>query len=129
MSDLKEKVKGLNLLIQQFKYPEALDLFYDENIITQENEETPIKGLAAYREAGKKFMDAISNYSAEVKSIIISDDMSVVEWHYQFDHTMAGKWDRLQISVQRWKDGKIIHERHHWNPYSISYSFSTQSKA
>ena len=116
MGELEQKVNELNLLIEQFKYPEALDKFYDENIVTQENEEAPIVGLAAYREAGKKFMDAISDYSAKPKTIIISDNMSVVEWHYQFDHAMAGKWNRLQISVQRWKDGKIFHERHHWNP-------------
>lgn len=116
MDDLETKVRELNLLIQQFKYPEALDKFYHKDIVTQENEEPPIVGLSAYREAGKKFMDAISNYSAKPKNVIISDNMSVVEWHYNFDHAMAGKWDRMQLSVQRWKDGKIIHERHHWNP-------------
>ncbi len=116
MSDLKQRVDELNSLIREFKYPEALDKFYDENIVTQENEEAPIIGLDAYREAGKKFTEAISNYWAEPQSIILSDNMSVVEWHYKFDHAMAGKWDRLQVSVQRWKDGKIVHERHHWNP-------------
>ena len=115
MSDLAEKVKELNQLIQEFRYPEALDKFYHPDLKTQENEDEPIVGLDAYREAGKKFTGAISNYSAEVKNVIISDQMSVVEWHYQFDHAQMGRWDRLQLSVQRWKDGKIIHERHHWN--------------
>ncbi len=110
-------MNDLNILIQQVKYPEALDkLFYHEDIITRENEETPIVGVTAYREAGKKFVGAISNYSVEPKNIIISDNMSVVEWHYNFDPAMAGKWDRLQLPVQHWKDGKIIHEKHHWNP-------------
>ena len=116
MDALREKVNELNSLIEEFRYPEALDKFYHEELVTQENEEPPIVGLTNYKEAGKKFMSCISNYSAQVKNVIISDRMSVTEWHYKFDHTMAGKWDRFQISVQRWKDGKIIHERHHWNP-------------
>ena len=107
MNELEQNVSELNLLVQQFKYEEALDKFYDENIVTQENEEPPILGLAAYRKAGKKFTEAISNYSAEPKNVIISDQMSVVEWQYKFDHKRAGKWNRRQLSVQRWKNGKI----------------------
>lgn len=114
--DLEKKLSDLNILIREFRYQEALDKYYHDNIVTQENEEPPIVGLAAYREAGAKFMSCISNYSAEPKNVIISDNMTVVEWHYKFDHSMAGKWDRFQISVQRWEDGRIIHERHHWNP-------------
>ena len=115
MKDLTERVNELNLLVQQFKFQEALDQFYDTDIITHENEESPISGLTAYRKAAKTFMENISNYTAELKNVIVSDDMSVVEWHYKFDHKMAGKWDRYQLSVQRWKNGKIVHERHHWN--------------
>ena len=115
MKDLKERVNELNLLVQQFRFEEAFDKFYDENIISHENEEPPIIGLTAYRKAGKIFMENISNYTVQLKNMIVSDEMSVVEWHYKFDHKIAGKWDRCQLSLQRWKNGKIIHERHHWN--------------
>lgn len=116
MEAILEKINELNRLIEQFRYDEALDKFYDDDLVTCENEEPPIIGLAAYREAGKKFQDSISNYRAKLKNVLISDQMSVVEWHYQFDHAALGKWDKRQLSVQRWKNGKIIHERHHWNP-------------
>ncbi len=60
MNELEQNVSELNLLVQQFKYEDALVKFYDENIVTQENEEPSIVGLVAYRDAGKKFTDAIS---------------------------------------------------------------------
>ena len=112
--NLQQLVAELNSLIKELRYEEALDKFYDENIVTCENENQPLTGLAAYRAKAKVFLKNISNYSAELKSTVISDNMSVNEWHYTFDHKMGGRWDCTQVSVQRWKDGKIIHERHHY---------------
>jgi hypothetical protein len=114
MKTLKESVDELNALIREFKFHEALDKFYDESIVTHENENPPIVGLSAYREAAKNYLDSISNEKAELINVIISDTMSVTEWRYRFDHKTWGKWDAIQISVQRWKDGKIVHERHHY---------------
>lgn len=116
MDELQKNINELIALIVQYKYAEALDKFYDENIITHENEDTPVIGLAAYKKRAEEiFYNNVSNYSAELKNIIISDDLSATEWHYRFDHKIWGHWDKIQLSVQRWKDGKIIHERHHYN--------------
>jgi hypothetical protein len=89
--------------------------FMDESIISCENEDKPIVGLENYRIVARKFLDNISNNSANLKNVIISDNISVCEWHYKFDHKEWGRWDKLQLSVQRWKNGKIIHERHYYN--------------
>ena len=114
MQNLTEIVNELNHFIKEYRFLEALDRFYDEGVITVENEETPTVGLLAYREAAKRYIDSVSNYSAELKSVITSDNMTVCEWHYKFDHKQWGKWDCIQLSLQRWKNGKIIHERHHY---------------
>ena len=113
--NLKEAVNELNDLIIQFKFVEALDKFYDEQIITHENENPPISGLEAYRKNAKLFLENISNQSAELINVIISDDMSVAEWHYKFDHKLWGRWDCRQLSLQCWRNGKIVFERHHYN--------------
>jgi hypothetical protein len=115
MNKLIPLVEHLNSLIIQFKFFDALDQFYDENIISFENEEKSVSGLLNYRIAAKKYLDNISNNSAILKNVIVSNNMSACEWHYKFDHKEWGHWDKIQLSVQRWKDGKIIHERHHYN--------------
>lgn len=114
MNDLTLSVERLNALIVDFRFLEALDEFYDDSIIACENEEATNIGLKNYRIAVKKYLDNISNASATLKNVIISDGISVSEWHYKFDHKEWGHWDKTQISVQRWKNGKIIHERHHY---------------
>lgn len=114
MKTLKQTVDELNELIVQFKFEEALDKFYHNDVISVENESAPTVGLPAYRVSARKYIDSVSNYSAQLKNMIVSNDMSVCEWHYKFDHEQWGKWDTVQLSVQRWKDGKIMHERHHY---------------
>ena len=115
METLADNVKELNDLIRQFRFHEALDRFYADDILSVENENPPMVGLKAYREGATKYLSNISNQSAELKNVIVSDNMSVTEWRYKFDHKEWGKWDKVQVSVQRWKDGKIVHERHHYN--------------
>jgi hypothetical protein len=115
MDNLASSVDRLNSLIVKFKFLEALDEFYDESITCCENEERSVVGLDNYRIAAKKYLESISNNSARLKNVIISDNMSACEWHYKFDHKVWGHWDKIQLSVQRWKNGKIVHERHHYN--------------
>jgi hypothetical protein len=116
MQDLTESVKQLAGLIREFKFYEALDRFYSEDIVTIENENPPTVGLPAYRLGAKTYLESISNASAELMNVIVSDGITVMEWRYKFDHKKWGKWDKVQISVQRWRDGKIVHERHHYSP-------------
>ncbi|MEM8525978.1 MAG: ester cyclase [Bacteroidota bacterium] len=107
-------ITAFNQLIQNFEYEKAQQQFYHEELIKHENENAPTIGLVAHRNAMQHFLDSITNESATPLQVIISDDISVTEWHYQFDHKDWGHRDFRQVSVQRWKDGKIVHERHHY---------------
>lgn len=115
MNTLTTSVNELILFIKEFKFQDALEKFYSEDVITVENEGQPTAGLDAYKEAAKRYIDNVSDYKAELLNVIISDNISACEWRYTFSHKEWGKWDKIQVSVQRWKDGKIIHERHHYS--------------
>lgn len=114
MASLKESVHELNAMISEFRFMEALDKFYAEDVVSHENEREPLVGLKQYKEAGQRYIDNVSNFSAELKNVIVSDHMTVSEWHYIFDHKEWGHWDAYQLSLRRWKNGKIVHERHHY---------------
>jgi low affinity Fe/Cu permease len=101
-------------LLQEFRYMDALDQFYDEDLIKHENEDAPTIGLAAHREEVRQFFNTTSHHQATLKNVIVSNDISVIEWHYEFDHKKWGHMALDQVSVQRWKNGKIMHERHHY---------------
>ena len=114
MNDLATIVAEFTKLVADFRYEEAHDRFYDEKLVKHENEDAPTIGLEQHRQEMQQFLTAISNASAQLIQVVVSDDMSVCEWHYQFDHASWGHRDFREISVQRWRNGKIIHERHHY---------------
>jgi SnoaL-like polyketide cyclase len=114
MQDLNQLVAEFNALVQDFKYAEAHEKFYDEQLVKHENEDAPTIGLKQHKEEMLKFLGNISNYSVVHKNTIVSDDISITEWHYVFDHKEWGHREFDEVSVQRWKNGKIVHERHHY---------------
>jgi len=109
-----ERVTAFNALVQAFRYEEAHDQFYHPDLVKHENESAPTIGLEAHRAEMQQFLASISNASAELRQVIVSDDMSVAEWYYRFDHAQWGTRAFSQISVQRWREGRIYHERHHY---------------
>lgn len=114
MRKLKELAHTFNQLVAEFRYEEAHDKFYHADLVKHENENAPTVGLDKHKEEMKAFLDSISNESAELIQLIVSEDMTVSEWQYTFDHKTWGPRSFREVSVQRWKDGKIIHERHHY---------------
>jgi hypothetical protein len=114
MQNLKEIVNEFNNLVQEQKWEEALNRFYNEDLTSADNEGEPTKGLPAMKKGLEDFLANTSDVKLALKNVVVSDDMSVTEWHYIFTHKQWGNFDYDQLSLQRWKDGKIIHERHHY---------------
>ncbi|MEM9821378.1 MAG: ester cyclase, partial [Bacteroidota bacterium] len=112
MEKLAKMVKAFNELVASFQYEKAHNKFYHEELVKHENEDAPTIGLEAHRKEMMQFLAKITRPSAKLLSLIVSDDISITEWHYQFDHQEWGKRDFKEVSIQRWKAGKIIHERH-----------------
>src|SRR5690554_5539809 len=53
MKTFTETVKEFNSLVQQYKFIEAVDKFYDQDIISTDNSNEPTKGMENFRKAVK----------------------------------------------------------------------------
>lgn len=115
MENLKKAVDEHNKLWQQFKFEEAINKFYDKDVATFDNEDKTAGNADNYTKFMSRFLKESSNISAKIKNVIVSDDMSVTEWHWKFDFKDQGTMEFDQLSLQRWKNGKIYNERHHYN--------------
>jgi hypothetical protein len=115
MTKFIETVKKFNTLVQQYKFIEAVDEFYDVNIVSTDNNNEPTKGIENFRKAVENFISNSEVEKLELLSTIVDENLSVAHWHYIFTNKMFGKLDYKQISVQRWKNGKIIQENHFYN--------------
>ena len=115
MENLKSLVDEHNRLWQQLKFDEAIDKFYDEDVTTFDNEDKTATNSEDYKKFMNRFLKDSSNISLKIKHTIVSDNMSLTEWHSMFDFKDQGTMEFDQLSLQRWRNDKIYHERHHYN--------------
>lgn len=112
MSVLLAKIDDLNDLVLQGKALEAFEKYYHDEVIMQENENTPTVGKEANRQREIEFFSSITEFrSAKPLKITVGEDVSMVQWHYDYTHKDWGVRNYSQVSVQEWKDGKIIKEQ------------------
>ena len=115
MSTLLEKISDLNGLVLQGNTLEAFDKYYHNDVIMQENEEDPIVGKEANRKRELEFLESITEFrGAKPMKVTIGENVSMVEWFYDFTHKDWGVRNYTQVSIQEWKDGKIIREKFYY---------------
>ena len=114
---LETLVQELNQMVLNGKILEAFEKFYAPEITLQENEDEPVVGKDAGRTKEEGFVNGITEFRhAAVKNVIVSDNITVVEWDFDFTHKDWGVRNYTQVSVQRWNDaGQIVNEKFYYN--------------
>jgi len=112
METITEKINHLNGLVMEGKLLEAFELYYDDGVVMQENETQPTIGKAQNRTRETKFLgDIVEFRQAKVLNVGAGKDVSFVTWYFDYTHKDWGVRNYTQVSVQHWKDGKIIREQ------------------
>ena len=110
-SQIETSLRELNSLVLEGRILDAFDKFYHDNVVMQENDAAPTISKSANRQRELQFVENVIEFrGAEVKSVGISGDLSYVIWKYDYTHKEWGVRNYTQVSVQQWKDGKIINE-------------------
>jgi hypothetical protein len=113
--DLKATFEDIKTLVLQGKAMEAFEKYYGEDVVMQENETPPTIGKAANRERELDFFAKMVEFrTAELKSVAYGNDVIISEWFLDYTHADWGKVTHDQVSVQRWQNGKVIHERFYY---------------
>lgn len=112
MQTIKEKIEHLNQLIIEGKALDGFELYYDDEVVMQENESTPTAGKDLNRKREIDFFGSITEFrSAKPLDIAVGENVSYVKWLYDYTHKDWGVRKYTQVSVQHWKNGKIIKEQ------------------
>jgi SnoaL-like domain len=114
-TDLKANFEDIKNLVLSGKAMEAFEKYYGEDVVMQENEQPATVGKVANREREQDFFAKLVEFrSAEVKAVAYGDDVIISEWFVDYTHSEWGKVTHDQVGVQRWKDGKVVHERFYY---------------
>ena len=112
MQTIKEKINHLNQLILEGKALEGFELYYDDEVLMQENENPATIGKELNRQREIDFFGNITEFrGAKAVDVAVGENISYVKWHYDYTHKDWGVRKYTQVSVQHWKDGKIVKEQ------------------
>lgn len=113
---LQEKTQDIYNLIGQGKLLDAFDKYYGENVVITEPRGT-WEGKKACRAHEEEFLGMIKEFHGMEVTAITSDEAAGVVMHEtSMDVTFqdGNRVNMEQVGVQKWEDGKIVHERFYY---------------
>jgi hypothetical protein len=114
--NLQQRLNDLFGYIKQGKIIEAMNEFYDKDAKMQENANPPTVGLAANIEREKQFMNGVKEWKGfNVTASAVGDHVTFYECSLDFIATSGQPVHMEQVSVAKWKKGKIVHERFYYD--------------
>ncbi len=116
MSDLRTKVDQLNQMVLEGKILDAFEKFYAPEVVMQDNDYPARIGKDLNREYEESFVGGLTEFrGAKVLNTLVSDDLAVTEWWFDYTHKDYGVRTYRQLAVQRWKNGQIVEEKFYYN--------------
>jgi ketosteroid isomerase-like protein len=113
---IADRVAELLRYIQSGRIIEAMNEFYAEDTVMQENRNVPTRGLAANIEREKQFLSQVKEWRGfEATATAVNGDVSFIESTMDFVATNGAEVHLEQVSVARWRDGKIVSERFYYD--------------
>ncbi len=101
--------------IRNGRIMEAMKEFYADDVVMQEPAYGKTVGLAANLKREQKFVDSVKAFkSFETPAVAVGDGVSLYENAMDWTDVDGNEIHIEQVAVQKWKDGKIVHERFYY---------------
>lgn len=114
--NLQQRLQELLTYIQQGKIIEAMNEFYDQDTVMRDNANPPTKGLSTNIEREKQFLGGVKEWKGfHVVASGVGDGVTFYEGVLDFIATSGQPVHMEQVSVAKWKNGKIVNERFYYD--------------
>lgn len=114
--NLQQRLNDLINHVRQGKIIEAMNEFYDKDTVMQDNANPPTMGLAANIEREKEFVSGVKEWKGfNITASGVGDNTTFYESTMDFIATNGQPFHMEQVSVAKWKNGKIVHERFYYD--------------
>ena len=115
-TNLQQRLNDLFGYIRQGKIIEAMNEFYDKDTVMQENANPPTKGLATNIEREKQAMSGVKELKGyTITASSVGDNPTFYESTSDYVTTGGEPGHVEQVSVAKWKNDKIVHERFYYD--------------
>lgn len=102
----------INHAILTGKQMVAFEELYAEHVTMQENDDPPCVGKAANRQREEAMLASVEAWhGSKLLASAVEGDVSFSEWELDVTFRGAPRMTMHQVSVRRWANGKVVHER------------------
>ena len=114
---LKDRLENLFSYIREGRILDAINEFYAEEAVMQENNLPPTVGRQANWEREKQFLSTVKAWQRfDVTAKAVDEDVTFYETVMDWVTTDGTPVHVEQAVIAKWRDGQIIHERYYHNP-------------
>ncbi len=107
--------QALNEAILSGKALEAFEQYYADDVVMQENSDTPRVGKDVNRQAEVDFFSSLAEFhEGKLLSSAVNGDVAFGEWFMDVTFKNGTRYKLAQTAVRRWKDGRIVNERFYY---------------
>ena len=116
----KHRVQQLIDYVHAGRILDAIEEFYADDAVMQENTAPPIVGRKANAERERAFFSAITLHDHRAQTVVVDGDHVVISWLLDFT-AVDGKRYRLdQLAFQTWSEDRIVRERFYYDSGAIT---------
>ena len=113
----RKNVEDLVNMISEGKTLEAFDKYYDDKVVMQENDNEARVGKEVNRKYEEDFVNGIEKmHDSKILGYATNGDYATIESFMDLTHKEWGHVSMSEVSVQHWKNGKIISEKFYFDP-------------
>ena len=110
---LEDRLEDLFSYIRQGRILDAINEFYAEDTVMQENSNPPTVGRETNLEREQQFLDTVKEWKRfDVTAKGIGENVTFYETVMDWVAADGTPVHVEQVVVAKWRDGKIIHERY-----------------
>lgn len=110
---LKDDFYSFIKLLEAGDFMQAIEEFYDENIIQMENSDAPVIGKAKLKLNEESNLQTVQSLNVKVKDVLMDEGQGLV-WG-QMIIKFSGKSNDRKVLIeafkQNWKNGKIVRQQ------------------
>ena len=110
--NLQDAITDINQLIMNGGLYDAFDKYYSDDVVTLEKDQVVARSKQENIAREKEFLGGVSEWNeAKILNVAVGDNVTICEWHLDFEHAVYGHKKGNQIALQEWHDGKVVREQ------------------
>jgi ketosteroid isomerase-like protein len=117
----QQRVQELISYVEQGRILDALDEFYADDVVMQDNHNPPTVGKAANVERERALLAGIAEvHENRAGAVLVDGDRAAINWRFEFTGADGRRYRFDQVALQTWRDGRIVRERFFYDSATLA---------